>query len=68
MNPNSLWLMEWHDRMVAKYGHPIGGIDWCLKLANFMGEAGNNNPSDAAIREAEKWERKNPERRRHAKA
>lgn len=61
MDRRSEWLMAWGDRMVEKYGHPKGGIDWCRKLANFMGEAGNDDPSDSAIREAQKWERKNPE-------
>jgi len=47
--------------MIAKYGHPKGGIDWCRKLANFVGETGNDSPSEVAIAEAKKWEAKNPE-------
>jgi len=62
MNRNTEWLMGWHDRMFEKYGHPKGGIDWCRKLANFMDELGNDDPSDAAIKEAMKWEAENPEK------
>lgn len=61
MNPNTIWLMSWYDRMVAKYGHPRDGVDWCRKLAYYMGEEGNANPSDDAIIVAQSWEERNPE-------
>ena len=58
---NTTWLMAWCDRMIAKYGHPNEGVDWCRKLAYHMGEAGNDSPSDDAIRVAQEWEENNPE-------
>lgn len=53
---NTAWLIAWDVRMVAKFGHPTEGVDWCRKLAYYMGEAGNNSPSDKAIQEAKRWE------------
>ena len=61
IDPNSQWLIDWCDRMIAKYGHPKSGVDWCRKLAYFMGEAGNDSPSNEAIIVAMEWEDKNPE-------
>ena len=58
MDKNTVWLMEWNDRMVAKYG---GGRDLCRELAYFVGEAGNDNPSDHAIEVAKEWEKNLPE-------
>ena len=55
------WLMAWCDRMIEKNGHPKNGIDWCRKLAYFMGETGNDNPSVEAIELAKRWESNNPE-------
>jgi len=55
LHPNTIWLMAWNDRMVAKYGNPPGE-DWCRKLAYFMGEAGNDHPSNEALRVARIWE------------
>jgi hypothetical protein len=45
--------MSWCDRMAAKYGNDK---DWCRELAIFMGEAGNNHPSDEALQVAHSWE------------
>jgi len=42
--------------MVAKYGQPETGVDWCRKLAYHMNEAGNDSPSDDAITIAKEWE------------
>ena len=56
MNPNTKWLMGWCDRMVAKFGHPKDDFDWCRKLAYYVGEAGNYDPSDNAIEVAKTWE------------
>ncbi len=53
--------MAWGDRMYAKYGHPVLGVDWIRKLAYFMGEAGNPSPSEEAIKVARIWETKSPE-------
>ena len=53
---NTLWLMSWNNRMVAKYGQPNTNEDWCRKLAYYMGEEGNDVPSNAAIEIARKWE------------
>jgi hypothetical protein len=58
---NSVWLMSWYDRMVEKYGHPRDGDDWCRKLAYYVGEAGNESPSEEAIHVAYGWELNNPE-------
>lgn len=58
---NAAWLMAWNDRMVAKYGQPKEGIDWCRKLAYAVGEEGNDNPSNHALSIAEEWENNNPE-------
>lgn len=55
LHPNTIWLMSWADRMVAKYGNPPGE-DWCRKLAYFMDEAGNDHPSDEALQVAHAWE------------
>jgi len=57
MHPNAKWLMDWNDRMIAKYGQPKTGYDWCRKLAYAMNEEGNDYPSYDAIRMAEKWEK-----------
>jgi hypothetical protein len=56
MHPNSQWLIEWADRMNAKYGPPKTGIEWCRKLAYFVSEEGNDHPSDMAIDIAKAWE------------
>ena len=56
LHPNTIWLMSWCDRMIAKYGHPKDCEDWCRKLAYYMGEAGNDHPSDQAIQIAHDWE------------
>ena len=61
MKNNTEWLMGWHDRMFDKYGHPKEGTDWCRKLAYYMGEEGNDSPSNAAITIAKVWENHNPE-------
>jgi hypothetical protein len=61
MDKNTEWLIGWCDRMVAKYGHPMEGIDWCRKLAYFMEEEGNWRPSNQAVMTAISWEIKNPE-------
>jgi len=52
MHKNSKWLLDWAYRMHSK----TDGFDFCRKLAYFMGEAGNDHPSDAAIEEAKLWE------------
>lgn len=57
MNRNTLWLISWADRMFKKWGHPETGYDWCRKLAYHVGEAGNDSPSDDAIKVAQKWEK-----------
>ena len=57
---NTIWLMEWCDRMLKKYGHPETGVDWCRKLAYFMDESGNDSPSDDAIKTAKTWEKEQP--------
>ena len=57
---NTEWLMAWADRMVAKFGHPTEGVDWCRKLAYYMREEGNDSPSDEAIKVAKRWEKKKP--------
>ena len=59
MDPKSIWLMGWHDRMVEKHGHP-DKQDWCRKLAYYMGEEGNDAPSEAAIVVAQLWEQELP--------
>jgi hypothetical protein len=61
MRLNTQILMDWCDRMVAKYGQPKEGCDWCRKLAYAVGEAGNDSPSDYAILIAMEWEKHNPE-------
>lgn len=57
LHANTIWLMDWADRMFKKYGHPIEGYDWCRKLAYHVGEAGNDHPSNEAIKIAEQWEK-----------
>lgn len=61
LHPNTLWLMEWGDRMYKMYGHPDSGMDWCRKLAYFVGEEGNDYPSVGAIAVAERWEKTPPQ-------
>ena len=61
MHRNSEWLMDWCDRMIAKYGQPKEGIDWCRKLAYAVGEEGEDHPSNHALSIAEEWENNNPE-------
>ena len=56
MDFNSQWLMGWNDRMLAKYGQPKIGYDWCRKLAYAMNEDGNACPSADAIKKAKQWE------------
>lgn len=56
LHQNSVWLMNWADRMIAKYGQPKTGLEWCRKLAYSVGEAGQDHPSDDAIRTAIEWE------------
>jgi len=56
VSKNIQWLLAWDGRMVAKYGHPQTGMDWCRKLAYYMGEAGNDSPSNDAINTAKEWE------------
>lgn len=56
MHPNTQWLINWADRMNAKWGPPETGYDWCRKLAYFVGEEGQDHPSDFAIEAAKKWE------------
>jgi len=60
LHPNTERLMAWADRMYAKHGNPKTGYDWCRKLAYAVGEAGNDYPSDEALRVAEKWESSPP--------
>jgi hypothetical protein len=60
-HPNTLWLMNWGDRMRMRYGRPNDGVDWCRKLAYATGEEGTDHPSNAAIEIAKKWEVQNPE-------
>lgn len=57
MKGNTLWLMDWADRMVKKYGQPKDDFDWCRKLAYYMGEEGKDHPSNSAIRVAKEWEK-----------
>ena len=56
LHSNTIWLIEWADRMNNKFGPPKTGYDWCRKLAYSVDEAGNENPSDYAIEVAKKWE------------
>ena len=58
MHENTKWLMDWADRMNEKFGHPEDDFDWCRKLAYFVSEEGNDNPSNYAISVAKIWERK----------
>jgi len=55
LHSNTIWLINWNDKMIAKYGHPETGYDWCRKLAYYMGEEGNDIPSPDAIAIAKKW-------------
>lgn len=59
-HPNTKWLIDWCDRMIAKFGHPKDDFDWCRKLAYHMGEEGNDHPSEEAIKVAKRWEEKKP--------
>ena len=56
MHPNTKWIMDWADRMYAKFGLPKTGMDWCRKLAYSVGEGGEDHPSNYAISVAKKWE------------
>jgi len=56
MKTNTEKLMAWADRMYKTYGSPATGIDWCRKIAYYMNEEGNDNPSDECIFVAEDWE------------
>ena len=55
IDEKSQWLIDWCDRMVAKYGQPLDDMDWCRKLAYYMGEQGNDSPSIEAIEQAKVW-------------
>ena len=57
---NTKWLLGWSDRMFQKYSHPTDDYDWCRKLAYYMGEEGNDYPSDEAIKTASRWEQNPP--------
>lgn len=57
MHRNTVWLMNWDDRMVKKYGQPLSQKDWCTKLAYSVGEEGNDYPSNHALSIAEEWEK-----------
>jgi len=57
LHQNTVWLISWCDRMIVKYGQPDDDFDWCRKLAYFMNEAGNDYPSNEALRVARSWER-----------
>ena len=54
--------MAWASRMTEIYGNPCNPLDydWCRKLAYYTGEAGNDYPSDDAIKIAADWERNGP--------
>ena len=59
---NTIWIMAWASRMTEIYGNPCNPLDydWCRKLAYYTGEAGNDYPSDDAIKIAADWERNGP--------
>ena len=54
IHPNTRFIMDWADRMIMK-------TDFCFDifleaLVCFMGEEGQENPSDAAVEKAKQWE------------
>ena len=57
--PETRVIMAWSDRMVERGW--CGAV--CEMLAEFMGEAGNDSPSPAAIRKSYEWERDDYEMR-----
>jgi len=52
---SSQWLICWSDRMSKKTG--LCGTVLCEALAEYCGEAGNENPSRYALGIAASWER-----------
>ena len=57
LHPNTAWLIAWWERLAPIVNGSWGlQRDLCQDLAYRMGEAGNDDPSDAAIVEAARWE------------
>ena len=52
LSRNTNWMMAWGDRMRDKHG-----IRCAIEaLCKYMDEGGRDDPSDAAVRQAQKWE------------
>lgn len=57
LHPNTEWLIAWWERLAPIVNGKLGlQRDLCQDLAYRMDEAGNDNPSNAAIEEAKRWE------------
>lgn len=54
---NSRWLIDWWHRLAPIVNGEWGcNRDLCRDLAEYMGELGDDSPSDAAIVKAMEWE------------
>ena len=52
LSRNTNWMMAWGDRMRDKYG-----IRCAIEaLCKYMDEGGRDDPSDAAVEQAKRWE------------
>jgi hypothetical protein len=52
MEENTKKIMLWASRMQMVYGNAPGGYDWCRAIAYYVDEAGNDSPSNEAIKTA----------------
>jgi len=54
LNPNTEYIIKWLNRMMNKT--PFCGAVFPEVLAEYLNEAGNEDPSDEAVRIAKRWE------------
>ena len=57
LHPNTEWLIKWWERLAPIVNGTVGHRrDLCQDLARYMGEMGNDDPSNEAITKAKEWE------------
>jgi len=55
MHPNTKFIIDWEHRMMNKT--PFCGAVFPEVLAEYLGETGNEDPSDKAVKVAKRWEK-----------